>query len=161
MKNRSTQINDDTEKSEYEPPQFKLMMAEKAILSICLVTLCLMTVAVCREGVNDEDARRLKATLTEVRDAVEKYAEEHEGRYPSLAYFDIQITRRSDKSGKVCTSGDLGPYLQFIPPNPIDYKSQIRPVRDGQGGWFYDAEQGYFGSNDRTVRNPNARARRI
>jgi prepilin-type N-terminal cleavage/methylation domain-containing protein len=103
----------------------------------------------------------LSGNLAVLRNAIDLYATEHGGTYPTVAAFEAQLTQYSDVSGGTSaaktTSAIYGPYLRKIPPLPVGgtgYKNSTTIV-DGTsgtpgaaaGGWFYNPSTGDIRAN--------------
>src|SRR5947207_15881294 len=74
----------------------------------------------------------VSGNLAVLRSAIDLYATEHGGGYPSVGTFDSQLTQYTDSSGSFAASktGNFiyGPYLRKIPPlpvGPVNYKSTV------------------------------------
>jgi general secretion pathway protein G len=103
----------------------------------------------------------VSGNLAVLRSAVDLYATEHGGSYPSVGTFDSQLTTYTDSSGSFSASktGNFiyGPYLRKVPPLPVGpatYKGSTTVV-DGSsgtpgtaaGGWFYNPTTGDIKAN--------------
>src|SRR5205814_10043128 len=92
----------------------------------------------------------LSGNLAVLRSAIDLYATEHGGAYPSVGTFDSQLTLYTDSSGSFSATKSAtmmyGPYLRKIPPlpvGPVNYKNAVTII-DGSsgtpgstaGGWF-------------------------
>ena len=118
----------------------------------------------------------LAGNLSVLRSAIDLYATEHNGTYPTVANFEAQLTQYSDVSGGTSATKSAthiyGPYLRKVPPLPVGpagYKHTVT-VLDGSagtpgtaaGGWFYNANTGDIKANladaekDQTGKNYNA-----
>ncbi len=102
----------------------------------------------------------LKANLQALRGAIDLYAAEHQGAYPSVGDFVDQLTLYSDASGATSATktGDFiyGPYLRSIPPLPVGTNQGNSGVAaaDGAGvGWLYNETAGTIVSNTGTEGN--------
>lgn len=119
----------------------------------------------------------LDANLTEVRNAVELYAYQHDGRYPGIRDgadaarpsarpaedFMLQLTQYSDAQGQVHPARDaahrLGPYLRKgeLPRNPYTNTNSLDvvggdtarmpPPADGTTAWRFAPQTGRFYAN--------------
>jgi prepilin-type N-terminal cleavage/methylation domain-containing protein len=103
----------------------------------------------------------LAGNLAVLRSAIDLYATEHGGKYPSVANFAAQLTSYTDIDGgaSATSSGTYlyGPYLRKVPPLPVgpaNYRGSTTVV-DGStgtpgtnpGGWFYNAQTGQIRAN--------------
>jgi general secretion pathway protein G len=103
----------------------------------------------------------LAGNLAVLRSAIDLYATEHGGSYPSVGTFESQLTQYTDASGSFSASKSAtaiyGPYLRKVPPLPIGPVSYTgtTTVLDGStgtpgaaaGGWFYNPTTGDIKAN--------------
>lgn len=96
----------------------------------------------------------LKANLSALRGAIELYAAEHQGAYPTAASFSDQMLLYTDAAGDTSATKTgayvYGPYLRSIPPLPVGAKQGGTGVAaaDGTGvGWIYDQTTGAISAN--------------
>ena len=94
----------------------------------------------------------LEATVTRVRQQLQVYAGQHDGKFPSLATFEAQMTGASDEAGDTAARGTagytLGPYLAEMPENPHTEATDLGVGAIGTSSWYYDAATGDFRGND-------------
>ena len=91
----------------------------------------------------------LSSNLATLRKAVDLYAAEHDGKFPTAAKFVEQLTKFTDVSGadsatKTATHV-FGPYLRSIPEMNSGSKKGLATVAGTageDGGWFYDEDTG-------------------
>lgn len=103
----------------------------------------------------------LSANLAVLRNAIDLYATEHGGTYPTLASIEGQLTQFTDadgtKSATKTATAIYGPYLRKIPVLPVGpatYKGTTTIV-DGSSGtpgtsagaWFYNETTGEIRAN--------------
>jgi prepilin-type N-terminal cleavage/methylation domain-containing protein len=87
----------------------------------------------------------LKGNLAILRGAVEMFAAEHDGVYPTDATsITAQLTSKTNAAGTVDAAGLYGPYLQAIPPLPVGANKggvgfAAVYAADPTVGWVYDA----------------------
>jgi len=98
----------------------------------------------------------LVTDLRVLRGAIDRYAVEHGGSYPTN---DIvkQLTRYTDLNGEDSPNKDAthlyGPYLRSVPPLPVGLKKGAtgidEPSKAGSGGvgWIYDEATGAIRAN--------------
>jgi type II secretory pathway pseudopilin PulG len=98
--------------------------------------------------------------LAVLRNAVDLFIAEHDGKLPTLAQISKQLTLHTDSSN---TSGPVsrkdpthlnGPYLRAIPPLPAGantgntgFTSTLPLGSDTTAGWFYDETTGKVKAN--------------
>lgn len=102
-------------------------------------------------GANDS---ALTGDLSTLRNAIDLYAAEHTGAFPTAALINTQLTQYTDAAGAVATAKDAthiyGPYVRTIPPLPVGAKkgSTTIAAADADGvGWIYDATEGKVHAN--------------
>jgi len=91
----------------------------------------------------------LVADLTILRNAIDLYAAEHSGRFPTVDGVADQLTQYTDISGEAQASKDTthyyGPYLRSIPPAPVGINKGSTGINDIGGddiGWVYNENTG-------------------
>ena len=91
----------------------------------------------------------LARDLQALRKAVDLYAAEHGGKYPSVAEFKDQLKRYTDAAGTVSKektgSFIYGPYLNAIPKaaaGPSKGSSKVAADAGAGVGWIYDEATG-------------------
>ena len=116
----------------------------------------------------------LVSSLTAMRNAIDRYAAEHQGAFPGLLpdgasgaakspeAFVTQLTKYSDSTGRIADSRDatyrFGPYLRLIPPVPvgphlgneevvIDDTNSPPLVTGSSEGWVYNPVTGEIIAN--------------
>ena len=115
----------------------------------------------------------LTGNLAVLKNAIELYANEHNGAFPGLKTFETQLTQYTDVYGEASTTKDAshayGPYLRKVPTLPVGgvgYKNTNTLV-DGTsgapgataGGWWYNRNTGDIRANlPDTERDPSGRA---
>src|SRR3954468_12406071 len=82
----------------------------------------------------------VSGNLAVLRSAIDLYATEHGGTYPTVGTFDSQLTQYTDSAGSFSatktTTAVYGPYLRKVPPLPVGptgYKGTTT-VLDGSTG---------------------------
>jgi len=96
----------------------------------------------------------LVADLAVLRNAIELYAAEHNGAYPTVADFVDQLTTYSDAAGDTNASKTsvyiFGPYLTSIPALKVGTEAGGNTVAAAAGtgvAWVYDATNGTISAN--------------
>lgn len=91
----------------------------------------------------------LRADLTALNKAIDHYAAEHEGNYPSVSAIASQLTMFTNSagatSGTVSATHVFGPYIRSIPPQPVGTRKGNTAIAAADGptiGWIYDATNG-------------------
>jgi len=102
----------------------------------------------------------LSGNLAVLRNAIDLYATEHGGTFPTLAQFTDQLTRYTDASGAAGNKDAahiFGPYVRKVPALPVgpaNYKGTVTVV-DGRnqapgvvaGAWWYNQDTGEIKAN--------------
>ena len=96
----------------------------------------------------------LSGDLAVLRNAIDLYAAEHGGTYPTAAKIAEQLTTYTDASGNdnpTRTSTYIyGPYLRSVPPLPVGANKGQTGIAATPGdtiGWIYTAASGTIKSN--------------
>lgn len=96
----------------------------------------------------------LEYNLQVLRQAIDTYTVEHQGRLPSAGLIEAQLTAYTDLQGNVSASLTnqhiYGPYLREIPPLPSGNRQGASRIAaaDGIGvGWLYDEATGEIQAN--------------
>ncbi len=103
---------------------------------------------------NRADDAAVGADLETLQKAIDLFAAEHHGRYPTVAAIADQLTQYTSLDGHAQAARDAahiyGPYLRAIPPLPVGHRkgnTKIAAV-DGAGvGWIYDETSGEITPN--------------
>jgi general secretion pathway protein G len=96
----------------------------------------------------------LSGDLAVLRNAIDMYAAEHNGDFPSAADIGDQLLQYTNAAGDSKETTDktyiYGPYLRKIPPLPVgDHKgcTGIDATSKDTTGWIYDAKTGTIHAN--------------
>ena len=101
----------------------------------------------------------LSGDLAVLRNAIDLFAAEHDGKFPTLAKITNQLTMYSDglnTSDPVATrdaTHPFGPYLRTVPKLPVgtnkglDTFTGTSPAGTDVGGWFYTEASGKISAN--------------
>jgi general secretion pathway protein G len=100
----------------------------------------------------------LKANLSLLRNAIDLFNTEHNGKYPVLADLEKALTTYSNEAGTAFqatkdTTYIYGPYLRAIPPLPVGNdrgKNTIVATYTAGNGWVYNATTGQISANTDT-----------
>jgi type II secretory pathway pseudopilin PulG len=91
----------------------------------------------------------LRADLSAMHKAIEIYAAEHDGSFPSVGAIAAQLTMFTDSAGATSATASsthvFGPYLRAIPPQPIGTRKGNTGIAATDGptiGWLYNAGTG-------------------
>lgn len=96
----------------------------------------------------------LSGNLAVIRNAIDMYAAEHNGSFPTVASFTAQLTTYTSAAGATSATKDTtymyGPYLQSIPSLPVGAAKGNTTVAAAAGsgvGWIYNATTGTVSAN--------------
>ena len=96
----------------------------------------------------------LSGNLAVLRSAIDMYAGEHGGTYPTVANIASQLTQYTDYNGNVQATKDstyiYGPYVRKIPALPVGAKkgqTGIAAVTGDTVGWIYTVATGDIKAN--------------
>jgi general secretion pathway protein G len=102
----------------------------------------------------------LAGDLAVLRNAVDLFAAEHGGKYPTLANIEAQLTQYTDHShlsapvGTKDASHIFGPYVRRIPPLPVGANEGKTTFTDtppagttADAGWYYNETTGEIRAN--------------
>lgn len=103
--------------------------------------------------------------LAVLRNAIDLYATEHDGIYPTLAAIEDQLTQYTDSAGNVSATRDAthiyGPYVRRIPPLKVGVEKGSTAFTDTAGtadsGWVYDEDTGNLVPNTTTEADATGR----
>jgi type II secretory pathway pseudopilin PulG len=103
------------------------------------------------KGANDS---ALSGDLAVLRNAIDLYATEHGGTFPTAANINEQLTQYTDAAGAAVATKDAthiyGPYLRSVPPLPVGAKkgqSKIAALDGTDVGWIYVQLTGAINAN--------------
>ncbi len=100
-------------------------------------------------GTEGANTSKLKQDLAVLNKAVELYAAEHGGEYPSATNVENQLLLYTDKQGNTSATPTathvFGPYLRKVPPAPAGEapgSTVISAIDAGDVGWLYAPVRG-------------------
>jgi len=96
----------------------------------------------------------LETDLEALQKAIDVYAAEHDGQFPSLDSIAKQLTQYTDCQGQAQATKDAthiyGPYLRAIPPLPVGHRkgnTRIASEDADDVGWIYTPASGEIKAN--------------
>ena len=99
----------------------------------------------------------LQGDLAVMRNAVDLFAAEHGGSFPTAASIENQLLQYTDVAGAVSASKTAthiyGPYMRSIPPLPVGDHKGDDGISDANGagvGWIYTEGTGEIRANTTT-----------
>ena len=129
-------------------------LVELVIVVTILGIIAAIAVPRMSRGAKGAADSKLKADLAVMRSAINMYAAEHDGAFPTAAAFVAQMTTYSDLQGGTnatkTTSYPFGPYLEGIPAIRIGAQAGSNGVAaaDASGvAWIYNETTGTITAN--------------
>ncbi len=96
----------------------------------------------------------LAGDLAVLRNAIDLFAAEHPGKFPTVADIANQLVQYTNDAGTSQATKDTtyiyGPYVRKIPPLPVGVKKGKVGIDDADGaqiGWIYDETTGDITAN--------------
>jgi prepilin-type N-terminal cleavage/methylation domain-containing protein len=142
-------------------PGFSLV--ELVIVVVIVGLLAAIAIPRFSRGAAGATDSALAGDLAVLRNALEMYAAEHNGTYPTVADFDDQLTTYSDAAGTTNATKTavykFGPYLHAVPALKAGDAAGNAGVAATTGapaaesatdgvGWLYDASAGQIWANE-------------
>lgn len=129
-------------------------LIELVIVVVILGVIGAVAIPRMSRGAEGASESALVSNLATLRGAIELYAAEHGGVFPTEADFSDQMLLYSDSTGatNATKTGSYiyGPYLRSVPALPVGARSGSNGVAaaDAVGiGWIYDEDTGTITSN--------------
>jgi len=130
-------------------------LLEVVIVVAIIAILAAIGIPRMSRGAKGASDSALTGDLATLRNAIDLYAAEHTGVFPTAADVNTQLTQYTNISGGVnaskTTTHIYGPYMRSIPPLPVGTKkgnSVIGTDPNGAGvGWIYIAADGTIKAN--------------
>jgi prepilin-type N-terminal cleavage/methylation domain-containing protein len=133
-------------------------LLEVVIVAAIVAILAALALPRASRGSKGSGEAALEADLEVLRKAIDLFAAEHHGRYPSGDTIASQLTGYTDWQGNAQGAKDAlhiyGPYLRAIPPLPVGAKKGCTKIAtsDGPGiGWIYAPASGKIRANTGTL----------
>ncbi len=129
-------------------------LIELVIVVVILGIIGAVAIPRMSRGAEGASESALVSNLATLRGAIELYAAEHGGTFPSAANFEDELLLYSNASGGTSATKTgafiYGPYLRAVPALPVGTKQGNSGVAaaDGAGvGWIYDEDTGAITAN--------------
>lgn len=140
-------------------------LVELVIVVVIIGVIAAIAVPRISRGARGASESAIRADLAALRAAVDLYAAEHNGIFPTVANLEAQLTTFTDSLGGTSVTKDVthryGPYLRTLPGLPIAGEGAITggaqgdsavAGADGVGvGWIYNEVIGDMTSNTGTA----------
>jgi len=130
-----------------------LTLLEVVLVVAILAILAAIGIPRMGAGTRRAEESALRKDLDHLHNAMEFYAVEHGGDYPTNVN---QLLQYSDQMGNTRAAADnthiYGPYLQEIPPLPVGAKKGLTGIDTADGndvGWIVNWSQGKVKANTR------------
>lgn len=133
-------------------------LVELVIVIVIIGVVAAIALPRMSRGAKGASDAALTANLAVLRNAIEMYAAEHGGTYPTLATIADQLTGFSDVNGNTSATSSstyiYGPYVRKIPALPVGDEKGSTAFTDTAGtadkGWVYNATTGAISANTTT-----------
>lgn len=138
-------------------------LVELIIVVVIIGLLAAIAIPRFSRGAANTNVTAFAGDMAVLRNALELYAVEHGGVYPTAADFEAQLTQFSNEAGLTSENPgpgfDLGPYLIAVPDlkvgpakgaNGVEAVAGVPQSASGTAGvgWLYDASSGRIWPND-------------
>ncbi len=124
-------------------------LVELVIVVVVIGIIAAIAVPRISRGSQGATEAALEGNLSILRKAVEIYAAEHNGLYPTAAGIEDQLLKYTDLQGNVSdvrTQKHMyGPYLRQLPPLPVGLREGQRSIATSDAndvGWIYEPDSG-------------------
>lgn len=129
-------------------------LLEVVIVVAIIAILAAIGIPRMSRGAKGASDAALTGDLATLRNAIDLYAAEHTGVFPTAADVNTQLTQYTNISGVVSalktTTHIYGPYMRSIPPLPVGAKKGGAKIADANGpdvGWIYSSTEGTIQTN--------------
>ena len=123
-------------------------LIELVIVVVIIAIIAAIAIPKMSRGAAGANDSATSQDLSTMRSALDLYASEHGGTYPSTASVIAQLTSYTDASGNTNASKTsvfiYGPYLKSVPVMPVGTNKGLAtitttgPAGTGTFGWYYD-----------------------
>lgn len=129
---------------------YAFSLVELVIVVVIIAIIAGIAVPRMSSAADNAAKKAVVGSQAALQKAVDLYTIEHEGLLPHVGAdaktFYFRLLRLSDLDGTINASGIYGPYINGIPPNPINGLNTIRRGGASAGanthGWHYDTVSG-------------------
>jgi len=138
-----------------------LRMVDILILLFIMVIIAAIVVPEFTAASLDMRDITLNVELNRLRECIDSYRADHDGKAPDATRIVSQLTMRTNRAGRVIPPGGkaedypFGPYLTRPPRNPFANRRLADHVRTGTtgngdetAGWYYNSKTGLISPDD-------------
>jgi len=129
-------------------------LLELVIVIVIMGIVAAVAIPRMSRGASGASDAALSSNLALLRNAIDMYAGEHNGAYPTANAIEEQLTLYTNASGGTNASKTAthiyGPYLRKIPPLPVGSRKGNTTIASNSGasvGWKYTAATGDIQAN--------------
>jgi prepilin-type N-terminal cleavage/methylation domain-containing protein len=129
-------------------------LLEIVVVVALIAIMALVALPRMSRGTQGASNAALSGDLRVLRGAIDHYATDHGGRFPTLGGIEKQLTQYTNYGGgNQMTKGGAyiyGPYLRRVPPLPVGLRKGATGISDADGvdvGWIYDDKAGTIRAN--------------
>lgn len=133
-------------------------LIELVIVIVIIGIIAAIAIPRMSRGAEGAAENSLKANLTVLRNAIDLFYNEHEGKYPNVATFAAEMTGYTDltvstsRTTKDAATGFVyGPYLREVPIMPVKGQgaklNTVEASASATAGWVYNASTGVIKAN--------------
>ena len=122
-------------------------LLELVVVVVVIAVIAAIAIPRMSRGAAGASDSALVADLAALRKAIDLFATEHGGSFPTKAAIVNQLTQYTDAAGNAQADKDAthiyGPYIRQIPPLPVGERKGSTGIDDNNGasvGWRYDDE---------------------
>ena len=129
-------------------------LLEVVIVVAIIAILAAIGIPRMSRGAKGASDSALVGDLATLRNAIDLYATEHNGTFPTEAAINTQLTQYTSDAGAVnatkTTTYIYGPYLRSVPPLPVGAKKGNTKIANADANdvaWIYDDAEGTIKAN--------------
>jgi general secretion pathway protein G len=132
-------------------------LIELVIVVVIIGIIAAIAIPRMSRGAAGANSSALKGNLAVLRNAIDLYATEHGGAFPTVLAITNQLSQYSDAAGNTQATKDstfiYGPYIREVPKLPVGARQGSVGIAaaDAAGiGWIYTAASGNIRANTTT-----------
>lgn len=133
-------------------------LIELVIVIVIIGIIAAIAIPRMSRGAEGAAESSLKANLAVLRNAIDLFYNEHEGKYPNVATFPEEMTGYTDLTvtgARTTKDGEngfvYGPYLREVPIMPVKGQgsklNKVEAASSPTAGWVYNASTGVIKAN--------------